>query len=84
MFLIFFLSGGTNRSQSSTRQGWFQDIGRIQSRINPATRTHDGVKFIDKEDDLAIFFNILDDIIHAFFKVTTEACPCNDIHQIKF
>ena len=64
-----------NCSQGSTRQGWLQDIGRIQSRINPAPRTHDSVKFIYKEDDLAIFFNILNDIIHALFKVTTERVP---------
>ena len=83
MFLVFFLSGRTNRSQSSTRQGWLQDIGRIQSWINPTPRTHDSVEFINKENDLTIFFNILDDIIHTLFEVTTEACPCHDIHQIK-
>ncbi len=59
------------RSQSSTPR-LFQDIGHPESNQS-ATRAHDGMELIDKEGALSIFFNILDDIVHALFKVTIRS-----------
>ena len=42
------------------------------------------MQFIDKENHVTVFFDVLDDIVHPFFKVPTEARPCNDIHEIQF
>ena len=82
MFLILFLRRSTNCPQGSPGQSRFQDIGRIQGRINPAARTHDGMQLIDKEDDMAVFFNIIDDIVHPLFKVSAETSPSDNIHQV--
>ena len=82
MFLILFLRRSTNCPQGSPGQSRFQDIGRIQGRINPAARTHDGMQLIDKEDDMAVFFDIIDDVVHPLFKVSAETSPSNDIHQV--
>ena len=82
MLLVLFLRRSTNCPQGSPSQSRFQDIGRIQGRINPAARAHDGMQLIDKEDDMAVFFDVIDDIVHPLFKVSAETSPSNDIHQV--
>ena len=82
MLLVLFLRRSTNCPQGSPSQSWFQDIGRIQGRINPAARAHDSMQLINKEDDMAVFFDIIDDVVHPLFKVSAETSPSNDIHQI--
>ena len=83
VFLVFFLSSRSDSPQSSTCQGRFQDIGRIQGRINTTSRPHNSMELIDKDNNLTVFLNIFDDIVHTFFKVSTETGPRNHIHQIK-
>lgn len=45
---------------------------RIQGRINARTRTHDGMELVNEEDNLAIFLNIVDDIVHPLLKIPPE------------
>ena len=42
------------------------------------------MEFVDEEDDLAIFFNIVDDIVHPLLKVPTKTSSSNNTHQIQF
>ncbi len=62
----------------------FQDIGRIQSRTKSRhQRSWWYGAHWRSEDDLSIFSSMIQTILFMRFKVTTEACPRNDIHQIK-
>ena len=82
MFLILFLRRSSNCPQGSTSQGWFQDIGRIQGRINPTARPHDSMQLIDKENDMTVFFDVIDNVVHPLFKVSAETSPSDNIHQV--
>ena len=83
MFLILFLRRGANCPQSAASQSRFQDIGRIQGRVNTTARPHDGMKFIDEENDMTIFFNVIDDVVHPLLEVSAKASASDYIHQVQ-
>ena len=41
------------------------------------------MELINEEDDMAIFFDIIDDVVHPLFKISTEPRPCDNIHQVQ-
>ena len=84
MFLILFLRRGTNSSQGSTSQSRFQDIGRIQGRVNTTARAHDSMQLVNEENDMTIFFNVIDDIVHPLLEISAKASASDYIHQVQF
>ena len=83
MFLILFLRRSTNCPQSAASQSRFQNIGRIQGRVNTAARSHDSMQLIDEENDMTIFFNVIDDVVHPFLEVSAKASASDYIHQVQ-
>ena len=63
IFLVFVEGGGTDTPQFSSGQCWLQDVGGIHGALTFA-RTHQGVDFIDEEDNVALALRHLVD--HAF------------------
>ena len=83
MFLILFLRRSTNCPQSAASQSRFQNIGRIQGRVNTAARSHDSMQLIDEENDMTIFFNVIDDVVHPLLEVSAKASASDYIHQVQ-
>ena len=83
MFLVLFLGRSTNCPQCSASQSRFQDIGRIQGRVNTAARAHDSMQLIDEENDMTIFFNVIDDVVHPLLEISAKASASDYIHQVQ-
>ena len=54
VLLILIQGRGTDGAQFATRQSGFQDVGSIHGAFARSARTHEGVDFIDEEDDFAV------------------------------
>ena len=40
------------------------------------------MQFIDEENDMTIFFNVIDDVVHPLLEVSARASSNNYIHQV--
>ena len=70
ILLVFVQGSGTDATELSTSQGWFQDVGRIHGSFT-LTGTHKRVDFVDKEDDVAVRFgHFVDDRFQSFLELT--------------
>ena len=41
------------------------------------------MKFIDEKNNMTIFFNVIDDIVHPLLEVSAKASASNYIHQVQ-
>ncbi|GIV31968.1 MAG: hypothetical protein KatS3mg030_270 [Saprospiraceae bacterium] len=70
MPLVLVGCGGANGAQFATGQGRLEDVGGVHGAV-AAPGAHEGVDFVDEQDDLAIaLLHLLDDGFEAFFELT--------------
>ena len=66
---VFVQGGGSNALDLPTGQCRFEHIGGIQT-TGGASRTHDCVQLVYKENDVAVFFKLGHNSLHALFKLS--------------
>ena len=69
VFLVFVERGGTDGTQLTAGQGRLEDVGGIHGSLT-AARTHQGVDFVDEEDDVALgVCHLFDDALETLLKL---------------
>ena len=65
---VFVQGGGTDALQLATCQGRLEHVAGIERAVGVA-RAYESVDFIDKEDDVAVVFQLVEDGFDAFLKL---------------
>ena len=79
---IFVEGGGSDALDEATCQSWFHDVGSIHTSFC-ATRTNQSVDFIDKNDDVRVSFQFLDDALDALLKLPSKLGAGNNACHIE-
>ena len=82
MLAVLVEGGGADDLNLATTQGGLQDIGGVHAALGIAC-AHDVVDFINDEDDVARLANLLNETLHAAFKLTTELGACHEGGQVE-
>src|SRR5690606_22095138 len=69
--------GSTDALQVTTGECGFENITCIQ-RSTGTAGSDDGMNFINKKDDISVFFELIHDGFHPFFKLSAVFCACNE------
>ena len=80
LLVLIWVVAPTVRKGSRARLVLNMAASKVESIPDPWP--HNSMQFIDKENHVTVFFDVLDDTVHPFFEVPTEARPSNDIHEI--
>ena len=82
MLAVFIEGGGADDLNLAAGEGGLQNIGGVHAALGIPC-AHDVVDFIDDEDDVARLANLLNEALHAAFKLTTELGACHKGGQIE-
>ena len=67
---VFVQGGGSDALNLTAGQGWLEHVGCVQRSTCP-TGAHDGVDFVDEQDDVRRLLQLVHHRFHALFKLTT-------------
>ena len=85
VFAIFLGGRGTNGLQFATSQHRLEDRSSIDGTFG-STSTHQGVDFVDEQDDVATGLDFFQDLLEAFFEVTaitTTSNKCTKVQRVE-
>ena len=72
---IFVEGGCSNHLEFSASQSWFEDIPSVHIAIASRTRSDNFMDFINKENDILTRTNLVHELLHPLFKLTTDTSP---------
>ena len=82
MLAVFVEGGSADDLNLAAREGGLQDIGGVHAALGVAC-AHDVVDFVNDEDDVARLANLLNETLHAAFKLTAELGACHEGGQVE-
>ena len=80
---ILGICGRTDTFELATRQGRLQQIRCIKCAARGRAGADDGVNFIDEQDAVGAFLELLEHGLEALFEITTVLGPCQQCAHIQ-